>query len=523
MQRMDRLLIVDDDVELCALVKKYLEAEGFRIEEAYDGEKGIVRSLSGEHVLIILDLMLPGLSGIEVLRRLRMESPIPVLMLTARDQQVDKIVGLEVGADDYLAKPFDPRELVARIRAILRRTGQVSPASIPLPTHPPLNVGDLVLDKNTRKVQRAGETVEVTALEFSLLEVLMRSAGRVVTREELAKIVLVRVFDPFDRSIDMHVSNLRKKLSHGSNGSEWIKTIRGAGYLLVRRDLRSNPASAILSWLSAASLTQGEEHVAPPEPGSSTGSETALMNDEDGPDLKYSDSIAAARTMLALKGDAAALQRRLPSGWELAPYDGDDLRGTSLKGANMLVPFHEVYAVTTRDNQTAGLPQVSYVAFASQARNQATGALAHVHWFTYTEDPAAVPGTYRDGKLAHIKRLQTFTKEHRGETQVREIFSAVADSGEIHLSLAYEQGGMMIWATADKPNLPLHAAKNPNILRVYQEDQVINVVRSEPLGVDRVSEISFSVKGELADVFDGNEHIIAVVIQRPYMRQVYVP
>jgi hypothetical protein len=242
-----------------------------------------------------------------------------------------------------------------------------------------------------------------------------------------------------------------------------------------------------------------------------------------GSGLKYSDRIAAARTMIALEGNAAALQHRLPSGWELAPYEGDDLRGTSLRGANMFVPFHEVYAVRTQESKPTGLLQVSYIAFVSQARNQATGALGHVHWFTYTEDPAAVPGKYRDGKLAHIQRSQTFTKEHRGETQVRETFSAVADSGEVHLSLTYRQGGMVTWVTADKPNLPLYAAKDPSIVRWYQEDQVINVVRSQPLNLNTVSEISLTVKGELSDVFDGNEHIIAVVIQRPYVRQVYVP
>jgi hypothetical protein len=242
-----------------------------------------------------------------------------------------------------------------------------------------------------------------------------------------------------------------------------------------------------------------------------------------GPDLKYSDGIAAARTMIALEGNAAALQHRLPSGWELAPYAGDDLRGTTLRGANMIVPFHEVYAVRTHDGQLPGLPQASYIAFVSQARNQATGTLAHFHWFLYTEDPAGVPGKYQDGKLAHITRSQTFTKERRGETQVREILSAVADSGEVHLSLAYEQGGIVNWATADKPNLPLYSAKDRSIVRWYQEDQVINVVRSDPLKINRVSEISLKVEGELEDVFDGNERVVAVVIQRPYMRQVYVP
>jgi hypothetical protein len=240
-------------------------------------------------------------------------------------------------------------------------------------------------------------------------------------------------------------------------------------------------------------------------------------------DLKYSDGIAAARTMIALEGNAAALQRRLPVGWELEPYTGDDLRGKSLRGANVLVPFHEVYAFRTRDNHVRGLPQASYVAFVSQARKQATGTLAHIHWFTYTEDAAAVPGKYRDAKLADVTRSQSITKERRGETQVRETFSAVAKGGEIHLSLTYKQGGMLVWATADKPNLPLYAAEDPTILRSYQEDQVLDVVQSGPLHVDRVSEFSLKVRGELGDVFDGSERVVAVVIQRPYMRQVYVP
>src|SRR5262249_55102260 len=160
-------------------------------------------------------------------------------------------------------------------------------------------------------------------------------------------------------------------------------------------------------------------------------------------DLHYSDGIAAARTMIALEANAAALQRRLPGGWELAPYDGDDLRGTSLRGANLLVPFHEVFAFRTHDGLApAGLTQVSYIAFVSQARNQATGELGHVHWWTYTEDPASVPGKYGDGSLADIVRSQTFTKQRRGETRVRESFSAVAESGQGHPSLALQPGGL---------------------------------------------------------------------------------
>ena len=240
-------------------------------------------------------------------------------------------------------------------------------------------------------------------------------------------------------------------------------------------------------------------------------------------DLHYSDGIAAARTTLALRANPGALQRQLPSGWELAPYEGDDLRGTYLRGANLLVPFHEVYAVRTRHGQPAGLPQASYIAFVSQARNQATGALGHLHWFTYTEDPAAVPGKYGDGMLATITRSQIFTKQRRGETQVRVSFSAVAEGGAVHLSLAYQQGGRVIWVTADKPNLALYAANDPRVERWYQEDQVLDVVRSDPQGVDSVSELSLDVTGELADVFDGTESVVALFIQCPYMRQVYVP
>jgi hypothetical protein len=240
-------------------------------------------------------------------------------------------------------------------------------------------------------------------------------------------------------------------------------------------------------------------------------------------DLHYSDGIAAARTMVAVRGNAAALQRRLPGGWELAPYAGEDLRGTSLRGANLLIPFHEVYAVRAHAGRPAGLAQLSYIAFVSQARNQSTGELGHVHWCTYTEDPAGVPGKYGDGRLAQISRSQTFTKQQRGRTEVRESFSAEADAGAVQLSLAYQQGGSLIWATADKPNLPLYAATDPNVVRWYQEDQVMDVVRSDPLGVNRVSEVNLDLRGELGDVFDGTERVVAIVIQRPYMRQVYVP
>jgi two-component system response regulator CpxR len=229
---MDRILVIDDDVELCSLVGEYLEPEGFGVEFVYDGERGLERALSGEHPLVVLDVMLPGMNGLEVLRRIRNSSRVPVLLLTARGEDVDRIIGLEVGADDYLPKPFNPRELVARIRAVLRRTqgGEKSgDARIPEVQL----VGDIELDPATRVVRQQGKPVELTSVEFNLLQVLLREAGRVVTRERLVDEVLSRKFSPFDRSIDMHVSKLRKKLGDSEGGSDHIKTVRGVGYIFT--------------------------------------------------------------------------------------------------------------------------------------------------------------------------------------------------------------------------------------------------------------------------------------------------
>src|SRR2546422_4514126 len=226
---MDRILIIDDDVTLCELVTEYLEPLGFAVEAVHQGHSGAKRAVTGEHSLVVLDVMLPGLNGFEVLRRIRAKSRIPVLMLTARGDDVDRIVGLEIGADDYLPKPFNPRELVARIRAILRRTQPDE--ALAGGTREALVVGDIELDTSTRAVHRSGEAVELTAVEYDLLERLLRSAGQIARREELVKEVLGRELSPFDRSIDMHVSNLRKKLGHQLNGMERIKTIRGVGYI----------------------------------------------------------------------------------------------------------------------------------------------------------------------------------------------------------------------------------------------------------------------------------------------------
>jgi DNA-binding response OmpR family regulator len=228
MKEVERILVIDDDVELCSLVSEYLKPEGFQVDVVHDGKVGLTRALAGEHLLIVLDVMLPGLNGFDVLRKIRDSSRIPVLLLTARGEDVDRIVGLEIGADDYLPKPFNPRELVARIRAILRRSRKSSEQDVP----EIIRVGDVELDPATRTVLHHGKPVELTSVEFELLQALLREAGRVVTREALVDQVLGRKFSPFDRSIDMHVSKVRKKLGD-SDDEDHIKTVRGAGYIFA--------------------------------------------------------------------------------------------------------------------------------------------------------------------------------------------------------------------------------------------------------------------------------------------------
>jgi DNA-binding response OmpR family regulator len=225
---MDRVLIVDDDIELCRLLGERLSSEGFALEAVHDGPRGLERVLSQEHALVILDLMLPGMGGLDVLRRVRNHSPVPVLILTARGEDVDRILGLEIGADDYLPKPFNPRELIARIRAILRRTSRTAA------NNNSVTVGDLQLDPAAREVRADGLPIDLTSVEFALLETLLRDAGHVVTREQLTETVLGRKLGPFDRVIDVHISNLRKKLGR-AHGEERIKAVRGSGYLFVVR------------------------------------------------------------------------------------------------------------------------------------------------------------------------------------------------------------------------------------------------------------------------------------------------
>ena len=225
-----KILIIDDDAELCELVSEYLESEGFEIDTEGSGDHGADRALESDYDLIILDVMLPGINGFEALRRIRAQSNVPVLMLTARGDDVDRIVGLEIGADDYLPKPFNPRELVARIHAILRRSSAHANAGAAA-LNEKVAIGDIQLDTGSRTVTRDNNPIHLTAMEFDVLEVLLRNAGRVVERENLVEQVLDRKYSPYDRSIDVHVSNLRKKLGHEVDGMERIKSVRQIGYL----------------------------------------------------------------------------------------------------------------------------------------------------------------------------------------------------------------------------------------------------------------------------------------------------
>lgn len=225
---MQRILIIDDDKDLTEMLAEYLGPEGFEIEIARSGEEGLGRARAEEYALVILDVMLPQINGFEVLRRLRGQSQCPVIMLTARGQEVDRVVGLEVGADDYLGKPFSARELLARMNAVMRRThGAPQKADI----HNALAIGDVILDEAARTVHCDGKLIELTSLEFDVLRMLLNAAGRIVSRELLFEKVLQRKYSVFDRSIDNHVSSLRKKLGPRIGEVERIKSVRNAGYI----------------------------------------------------------------------------------------------------------------------------------------------------------------------------------------------------------------------------------------------------------------------------------------------------
>ncbi len=226
---MTRVLLVDDDVALAGMLREYLHGEGFDATTAHDGEAGVEEALSGRYAIVVLDVMLPRLSGVEALRRIRAQSRVPVLMLTAKGDDVDRIVGLELGADDYVPKPCTPRELVARLRAILRRSeaGAAGPGG-------PVTTGPLSLWPERRHAEWEGRPIDLTSTEFNLLEVLARNAGRVVTKAELSEQGLGRPLARFDRSIDVHISSLRQKVGRLADGRSYIQTVRGLGYQLVR-------------------------------------------------------------------------------------------------------------------------------------------------------------------------------------------------------------------------------------------------------------------------------------------------
>jgi DNA-binding response OmpR family regulator len=223
------ILLIDDDVELCSMLTEYLGRYGFNITAVHRGDTGLKTALEKPFALILLDVMLPGIDGFEVLRRVRGSSSVSVLLLTARGEDVDRIVGLEIGADDYLSKPFNPRELLARMRAILRRSATPAPAQ----EQSTLKVETLELNPSARTVTLEGKKIDLTDVEFALLEALMRAPGKMVSREDLSEKVLGRKFHPFDRSLDMHVSRLRRKLTESGAPEDQVKTIRGTGYQLA--------------------------------------------------------------------------------------------------------------------------------------------------------------------------------------------------------------------------------------------------------------------------------------------------
>jgi DNA-binding response OmpR family regulator len=244
--RASRVLIIDDDVELAELVTEYLRREGLEAHVAGDGESGTRQALSGEYSVVVLDVMLPGIGGFEVLRRIRASTGVvaqlPILMLTARGDEVDRVLGLELGADDYLPKPFSSRELVARLRAILRRAQSAHEARDTASST--LRVGEIELHSATREVLRGQERVELTSAEFDVLAILLRGAGEIVTRETIAREALGRAMSPYDRSIDVHISNLRRKLGSDERGGERIKAVRGVGYIYARPDETSSETAS---------------------------------------------------------------------------------------------------------------------------------------------------------------------------------------------------------------------------------------------------------------------------------------
>ena len=225
-----KILIADDDTELCDLLKTYLEQEGMQVALVHNGEEAINYCKDNPLDLMILDVMMPIKNGFDTLREIRQKNNLPILMLTAKGDKIDRIVGLEMGADDYVAKPCDPRELTARIRAIIRRTVQ---SNVSASIENILTIDDVSLNNNSREVKVKSQLIELTSTEFDLLKLLMEKLGQFVTREAISEQILGKRLQSFDRSIDMHVSHLRKKLGLTINQQERIRTLRGNGYQFV--------------------------------------------------------------------------------------------------------------------------------------------------------------------------------------------------------------------------------------------------------------------------------------------------
>lgn len=229
---MAKILLVDDDVDLTSMLSQYLVREGFDVTMAHDGEAGVMEATSHEYALVVLDIMMPRLSGIEALRRIRAVSSVPILMLTARGDDIDRIVGLDMGGDDYVPKPCTPGELVARIRAILRRT-EGRGSSNATASQRVLQAGDLTLLPGSRRAVWRGAPLELTGTEFSLLEVLARHSGQLVSKQDISQQAFDRPLARFDRRIDVHISSIRQKLGTRSDGQSWIQSVRGLGYQLL--------------------------------------------------------------------------------------------------------------------------------------------------------------------------------------------------------------------------------------------------------------------------------------------------
>ena len=226
-----KILIVDDDRKLCRLVADYLEPMGYDVDAAHNGSQGLEMALEGDYGAVILDVMMPQMDGFEVLKRLREETDIPVIMLTARGEETDRIVGLEMGADDYLPKTFSSRELLARLRAVTRRYEKSKRHTASRNENGRLVFGDLQIDEKARMVRLGAESLNLTPIEYDLLTCLARSAGRVLSRDQLLDAVAGRDYEVFDRSVDVHISSLRRKLGEAPRNPKYIQTVRSAGYM----------------------------------------------------------------------------------------------------------------------------------------------------------------------------------------------------------------------------------------------------------------------------------------------------